>query len=81
MSKKNEFSLIDLIANHLEENGHNPEVTKLGDKSGCTIEFKKRKDNYEYLINLEFDGKGIELQDVSVFGGEVVEKVNHRKLI
>lgn len=75
------MDFIDLIANQLQQNHENVQITRLSDESGSTIEFSKRKGKTEYVITLEFDGKGRELEDVSVYSGEIIETIDHKKLI
>lgn len=75
------MTIADLIYSQISEHNEQASITVLDDGSGVTISIPKRKKGVEYVIELEFDGEGKELIGASVYKGEIIESIHHKRLI
>jgi len=75
------MTLIDLLYSQIKEHHPKATITKLDDESGQVISIPKRKGKIEYMIDICFDGKGIEFKDVKIYCGEVIESIEHKEVV
>jgi len=73
-------TILSFIAECLSKSGLNVNTYHMPDKSSSGISIYKRRGDHKFLIELQFDGDGIKMEDVEVFR-IIEEEVDQQRIL